>query len=203
MALSSAIAQQYSQQDALSWDGPSLDSCELKQYEGIEWKYIRATGNIRCGNLQKVSVSVEGRDTRWKLRPLPEVAQAGSGATASSPARSNPRPKKKRKGEQIHCARNDPGGVPVHDLMLPGSSLQAAVRVGLARERSPASVTTCTSSGEASTPWCQSPEPDYKKMYEAIVNEHEELKKRYRDLDAKYKKKRDYKKIAKRICRKI
>ena len=211
MALSSAIAQQYSQQDALSWDGPSLDSCKLKQYEGIEWKYIKATGNIRCGNLKKVSVSVEGRDTRWRLKRLPEVAQAGSGAissSSSSPARSNPRPKKKRTVEQINCARNDPG-VPVHDLMLPGSSLQAAVRVGLARERSPASVATCTSSGEASTPRSEPPEPDYKKMYEAIVKEHEELhkeheglKKRHRDLDTKYQEKRDYKKIAKEYVEK-
>ena len=107
--------------------------------------------------------------------------------------------------EQIHSARND-SGVPVHDLMLPGSALQAAVRVGLARDRSPASVTTCASSGEASTgtPRSEPPEPDYKKLYEAIVKEHEELqkeheelKKRYRDLDTKYQEKREYKKLAK------
>ena len=209
MALSSAIAHQFSRQDALSWDGPSLDSCELKRYGDIEWKYIKATGNIRCGNIKKVSVSVEGRDTRWKLKRLPEVAQAGSGATASSPARSNPRPKKKRKVEQIHCARNDPG-VPVHKLMLPGSSLRAAVRVGLAQERSPAtSVTTCTSSGEVSTPRSELPEPDYKKLYEAIVKEHEGLQKEHDGLQKehdglqkRYQEKRDYKKIAKEYVKK-
>ena len=205
MALSSAIAQQYSQQDALhvSWDVPSLDGCKLKQYEGIEWKFIKATSNIRCGNLQKIS-TVEGRDTRWKLKPLPEVAQAG--ATASSPVPSNPRPKKKRKVEQIHCARNDPG-VPVHNLMLPGSSLQAAVRVGLTQERSAASVTSCTSSGKGFTPRSKPrppvPEPDYKKMYEAIVKEHEELQKEHEELKKRYQKKRDHKKTAQEYVEKF
>jgi hypothetical protein len=205
-ALSGAISRRCSERDSLTWDGPSLDSCELTRYAGIEWKYIKATGNIRCGNLKKVSVFVEGKDTVWKLAALPpEVACA-----AHAPARSNQPPRKKRKLEQDHSV-NDDGSLPVHDLMLPGSSLQAAVRVGLERERSPATSSTPTFSGDeypskaaTTNPRSQPLGPDYKKLYEELKQEHEghkkdheRLDKRYQDLRSRYEKKREYKKMAK------
>ena len=133
MALSAAISRLSSQQDAFTWYGPCLNECFFTKYENITWKFIKATGNIRCGNLKKVS-AVIGNDTRWQFDYLPEVAYA---AHAASPPRSSPRPKKKRRAQ------------------------------------------SCTSSGEASTPRSEPPEPDYKKMYEEIVMEHEGLKEKY------------------------
>jgi len=185
-SLSAAISRLSSQQDALTWDGPCLDDCEFTEYKDILWKFIKATGNIRCGNLKKVSVSEVGRDTRWRFDDLPEVAHA---AKTASPPRSNPRPKKKRQAEKLRSVNQD-CGIPEHDLMLPGSSLQAAVRAGLSRKRSPAS------GDKLSTLQSRPSEPDYKKLYEELKKEHEKLR-------GKYQEKKNHKELAKSLTKKV
>ena len=173
MALSAAVNRLSSQQDDLTWDGPCLDQCFFTEYKFLTWKFIKATGNIRCGNMKKV-VAVVGTDTRWRFNDLPEVTHA---AHAASPPQSNPRPKKKRNAQQLRGV-NQGGGVPAHDLMQPGASIQVAVSAGLSRERGP------TNSGE-----------DYKKLYEELKKEHGKLRE-------KYQKKGDYKKTAKEYVEK-
>ena len=95
-ALSAAIRHLSSQQDTSTWDGPCLDECDITHFTDITWKFIKATGNIRCGNVKRVT-AVAGEDTRWRFDNLPEASHA---AYAASPPRSNPRPKKKRNAEQ-------------------------------------------------------------------------------------------------------
>ena len=95
--LSAAISRLPSQQqDALTWDGPCLDECVFTEYNNVTWKFIKATRNIRCGNLKRVS-AVVGKDTFWRFDDLPGI---GSAAHAVASPRSNPRPKKKRNAEQ-------------------------------------------------------------------------------------------------------
>ena len=180
MALSAEISRISSQQDAVTWDGPSLDDCAFTEYEFITWKFIKATGNIRCGNMKKVS-AVVGKDTYWRFRDLPEV---GSAAYTASPPRSNPRPKKKRNTAQLRGV-NQGGGVPAHDLMLPGSSIQVAVHAGLSRERNP------TNSGE-----------DFKTLYEELKKEHGTLEKEHEKLRERYQQKGEYKTLAKEYVEK-
>ena len=177
MALSAGISRIFSQQDAVAWDGPSLDECVFTEYKFLTWKFIKATGNIRCGNMKKVS-AVAGEDTRWRFD---EVAEA---AHAASPSQSNPRPKKKRNTAQLRGV-NQGGGVPAHDLMLPGSSIQVAVRTGLSRERNP------TNSGA-----------DFQTLYEELKKEHGTLEKEHEKLREKYQGKRDHKKTAKEYAEK-
>jgi septal ring factor EnvC (AmiA/AmiB activator) len=159
-----------------------LDDCAFTEYNDVTWKFIKATGNIRCGNTKRVS-AVVGNDTRWRFDDLPEIAEA---AHAASPPRSNPRPKKKRNTQQLRGV-NQGGGVPSHDLMLPGPSLQAAVRVGLAQERGPTN-----SVGDL----------DFKKLYEELKKEHGTLEKKHEKLRKKYQEKKDHKETAKEYVEK-
>ena len=68
-------------------------------------------------------------------------------------------------------------------------------------------MTSCTSSGKGSTPRSKPrppvPEPDYKKMYEAIVKEHEELQKEHEELKKRYQEKRDHKRTAQEYVEKF
>ena len=170
---------------------------------------MKSTKNIRCANQKSAAVLEEGMHTCLRFDDLPED-ESSAAAGAPSPPRSKLR-QKKRRVEQIHSAINDTN-VPVHDLMLSGSSLQAAVQVGLhvARESAPVdTIIRSTSSDETSAPQAEQLGLYYKKLYDELKEHHEQLKehheglqKEHEGLQKRYQEKRDYKKIAKEYVEK-
>lgn len=64
----------------------TIDYSHFTQFSDIFWKYIRHTGNIRCGNLKRIKISI-GNDTRrrFKKRKLSNRGEAAAlTATAGS-----------------------------------------------------------------------------------------------------------------------
>ena len=176
----------------------SLDSSEFTNYDKIEWKYIKSSGNIRCGNLNAVQKH-NGADTlfRFDYTRNAETNRGAARTTTATTPRGTSRPSKKRKiGEVTRDGIADDGdgnlSLPTHDLMAPGSSLQAALQAGFqSQSDSPPRSNRRVLTG-APVSYAENDNQDYKALYEGTKASYEELKE-------KYGKKKEYKAIARAL----